>query len=203
MSLTPHSYYGELLLDQQNFADAAASFDKAIELEKKKKGPLNVLPMVNKALCVFQWRQDFDTAEQLCADALQQDESCDVAVATYAQLLLQRNKIREAVEMFARGAALARTEPELVNALNFELVRCAVLILVLVTRLDARTGYSSSDRLYGQLPCVSSCSLSSLPRRHSHSSTSDRSWPDASRSTRRSSSLRYENAYTKSCNATL
>lgn len=86
--------------------------------------------MVNKALCVFQARQAFDEAEDLCREALEHDEACDVAVATYAQLLLQRNKIREAVEMFHKGAALARTEPELVNALNFEMATRAQLAFI-------------------------------------------------------------------------
>jgi import receptor subunit TOM70 len=86
--------------------------------------------MVNKALCLFQWKQDFDGAEALCAEALKHDEACDVAVATYAQLLLQRNKIHEAVEMFRRGSALARTEPELVNSLNFELATSAQIAFI-------------------------------------------------------------------------
>jgi tetratricopeptide (TPR) repeat protein len=79
--------------------------------------------MVNKALALFQARQDFESASVLCEEALQLDPTCDVAVATLAQLLLQQNKVEEAVTMFARSAELARTEPELVNALTYEHVR--------------------------------------------------------------------------------
>lgn len=50
------------------------------------------------------------------------DEQCDVAIATLAQLLLQQNKVHDAVTMFARSAEMARTEPELVNALTYECV---------------------------------------------------------------------------------
>lgn len=48
------------------------------------------------------------------------DEQCDVAIATLAQLLLQQNKVHEAVKMFEKSAEMARTEPELINALTYE-----------------------------------------------------------------------------------
>ena len=44
----------------------------------------------------------------------------DVAVGTLAQLSLQQSKIPEAIELFARSAAVARTEPELANAITYE-----------------------------------------------------------------------------------
>jgi import receptor subunit TOM70 len=98
--------------------------------------------MINRALAIFQWKQDFAQAEQICREAIaivrrlvsytpdetgslidderEQDPACDVGVATLAQLLLQQNKVHDAVGMFERSAELARTEPELVNALTFE-----------------------------------------------------------------------------------
>jgi import receptor subunit TOM70 len=76
--------------------------------------------MVNKALAIFQHRQDFATAERICREAIAIDPQCDVGVATLAQLLLQQNKVHEAVEMFEKAAEMARTEPELVNALTYE-----------------------------------------------------------------------------------
>ncbi|GAA5979871.1 hypothetical protein JCM10908_001447 [Rhodotorula pacifica] len=114
-----YNYYGELLLDQQRFEDAVGAFDKAIEFAKDQT-PRNVLPMVNKALAIFQHRQDFATAERICREAITIDPQCDVGVATLAQLLLQQNKVHEAVEMFEKAAEMARTEPELVNALTYE-----------------------------------------------------------------------------------
>lgn len=117
-----HNYYGELLLDQQQFTEAVAQFDKSIELSKFTV-PRNVLPMVNKALAIFQHRQDFVEAEKICREAVAIDEQCDVGVATLAQLLLQQNKVHDAVEMFERSAEMARTEPVLVNALTYENVR--------------------------------------------------------------------------------
>ncbi|GAA6058375.1 hypothetical protein JCM3770_005282 [Rhodotorula araucariae] len=114
-----YNYYGELLLDQQQFTEAVSMFDRSIELSKFAV-PRNVLPMVNKALAIFQHRQDFVAAEAICREAVDIDPQCDVGVATLAQLLLQQNKVTEAVEMFERSAEMARTEPELVNALTYE-----------------------------------------------------------------------------------
>ncbi|KAM7184287.1 mitochondrial outer membrane 72K protein [Naviculisporaceae sp. PSN 640] len=115
-----YNYFGELLLDQGNFNEAIEKFDKAIELEKKNKPvAMNVLPLINKALCIFQHTQDFEQAEQLCEKALILDPECDIAVATMAQLLLQQGKVTEALKYFERAAELARTEGELVNALSY------------------------------------------------------------------------------------
>jgi import receptor subunit TOM70 len=66
-----YNYYGELLLDQQNFPDAIEKFEKAVEMEKQNKPMgINVLPLINKALALFQWKHDFKEAESLCQKAL-------------------------------------------------------------------------------------------------------------------------------------
>ncbi|KAG5923166.1 TOM (translocase of outer membrane) complex component [Claviceps capensis] len=115
-----YNYYGELLLDQGNYSEAVEKFDKAMEMEKQTKPmSMNVLPLINKALGLFQWKQDFKEAEQLCQKALIIDPECDIAVATMAQLLLQQNKVTEALKYFERAAELARTEAEIVNALSY------------------------------------------------------------------------------------
>ncbi|BGP13028.1 hypothetical protein JCM10213_008019 [Rhodosporidiobolus nylandii] len=114
-----YNYYGELLLDQQRFDEAVSAFDRSLEYGKNNT-PRNVLPLVNKALAIFQHRQDFAAAEAICREAVEIDAQCDVGVATLAQLLLQQNKVEEAVGMFQRSAEMARTEPELVNALTYE-----------------------------------------------------------------------------------
>ena len=65
------NYYGELLLDQQKYQEAIEQFDQAADIEKQTKpNAVNVLPLINKALAVFQWRQDFAVAEELCHKAL-------------------------------------------------------------------------------------------------------------------------------------
>lgn len=115
-----YNYYGELLLDQQKYQEAIEKFDTAVEMEKELK-PLgmNVLPLINKALALFQWKQDFAEAEKLCEKALIIDPECDIAVATMAQLLLQQGKVTDALKYFERAAELSRTEGEIVNALSY------------------------------------------------------------------------------------
>ena len=66
-----YNYHGELLLDQGRYQDAIEKFDKAIEMEKETKPMnMNVLPLINKSLALFQWKQDFSEAEKLCSKAL-------------------------------------------------------------------------------------------------------------------------------------
>lgn len=125
-----HNYYGELLLDQGKHQEAINEFDAAISLEKEiRPTNMNVLPLINKALAMFQWKQDFAEAEKLCEKALIIDADCDIAVATRAQLLLQQGKITEALKYFERASELARTEGELVNALSYaEATRTQILV---------------------------------------------------------------------------
>jgi import receptor subunit TOM70 len=110
---------GELLLDQQKFQESVERFDKSLELDKGRK-PRNVLPLVNKALAIFQWKQDIAASEALCIEALDIDSECDVAVATLAQLSLQQGKIDDAIKWFEKSGKLARTEGELINAITCE-----------------------------------------------------------------------------------
>lgn len=92
--------------------------------------PMNVLPLVNKGLAIYQWKQDIAAAERCCDEALKIDPECEPAVATLAQLSLQQGKIDRAVEMFERQAELARSEPELINALTYQYVsRCERICL--------------------------------------------------------------------------
>lgn len=66
-----YNYYGELLLDQQKYQEAIEKFDTAVEMERTVKPmAMNVLPLINKALALFQWKQDFGEAEKLCERAL-------------------------------------------------------------------------------------------------------------------------------------
>lgn len=66
-----YNYYGELLLDQQKYQEAIEKFEVAVDMEKQSKPMgMNVLPLINKALALFQWKQDFQEAENLCKKAL-------------------------------------------------------------------------------------------------------------------------------------
>ncbi|EJD00277.1 TPR-like protein [Fomitiporia mediterranea MF3/22] len=115
----PYNYYGELLLDQKRFEDAIEKFDRAIEIEKAKNPPINVLAMVNKGLALFQWKNDLAGAEKIIKEALEADPECEAAVATLAQISLQRGEVEQAMKYFERQVDLARTEADVMNALQF------------------------------------------------------------------------------------
>lgn len=135
-----YNFYGELLLDQQDYQNAIEQFDAAIEIEKQTKpNRTNVLPLINKALALFKWKQDFVEAEKLCLNALNIDPECDIAVATMAQFLLQMGKVTEALEYFERAAELARTEGEIINALSYaEATRTQITVQEKYPRLASR-----------------------------------------------------------------
>ncbi|KAI4854923.1 hypothetical protein E4T45_03646, partial [Aureobasidium sp. EXF-8846] len=137
-----YNYHGELLLDQQKFAEAVEKFETAVKLEQKERVTgMNVLPLINKALALFQWKQDFDGAQELCEKALIIDPECDIAVATMAQLLLQQGKVPEALEYFEKAAELSRTEAEVVNALSYaEATRTQLEVQEKYPQLAARLG---------------------------------------------------------------
>jgi mitochondrial import receptor subunit TOM70 len=66
-----YNYFGEILLDQGQFQKAIENFDTAIDLERAAHPQaMNVLPLVNKALTMFQWKQDLKEAQDLCQKAL-------------------------------------------------------------------------------------------------------------------------------------
>ena len=66
-----YNYYGELLVDQQKYQEAVDKFNTALDMEKATKPTsMNVLPLINKALALFQWKQDYSEAEGLCQKAL-------------------------------------------------------------------------------------------------------------------------------------
>lgn len=82
-----YNYYGELLLDQQKYPEAIEQFDKAVEMEKSQKPMgMNVLPLINKALTMFQWKQDFSEAEELCKKALISE--CHPSMVILKQMLI-------------------------------------------------------------------------------------------------------------------
>lgn len=83
-----YNYYGELLLDQGSFAEAVEKFDTAMEMEKQTKPmSMNVLPLINKGLALFQWKQDFKEAENLCQKALISESEPSPAVAPLLPVL--------------------------------------------------------------------------------------------------------------------
>ncbi|KAJ3151588.1 TOM (translocase of outer membrane) complex component [Geranomyces variabilis] len=107
-----YNYQGEILLDTQQYDEAIKNFDKAIEMM-----PDSPLPHINKAMLYLQGRQDPVQAEVECRKAIAVDPLCDMAYAQLAQLLLHQGKFEESLDAYDQASKLARTEPELANAL--------------------------------------------------------------------------------------
>ncbi|KAI8918423.1 import receptor [Powellomyces hirtus] len=107
-----YNYHGEILLDTQQFDEAVKNFDKAISMM-----PQSPLPYINKSILYLQWRQDAATAEAECRKAIKVDPLCDIAFAQLAQLLLHQGKFEESLQAYDAASTLARTEPELANAI--------------------------------------------------------------------------------------
>lgn len=79
-----YNYYGELLLDQQKYQEAIEKFDTAVEMEQHVRGRgMNVLPLINKALALFQWKQDFAEAQKLCEKALISKITCPLDLTAH------------------------------------------------------------------------------------------------------------------------
>ena len=74
---------------------------------------------MTKGLALFLWTGDIAAAEQCCREALSIDSECEAAIATLAQFSLQQFKFNEAAALFKTHSELARTEPELIEALTY------------------------------------------------------------------------------------
>lgn len=74
-------------------------------------------------------------------------------VYALAQLYLQQNKIEDAVGMFKRQSDLARSEPELVNALTYQYVRTFFLYTVIMPdKSVAVPGFVCPDSVRAAVP---------------------------------------------------
>ena len=83
--------------------------------------------MVNKALAIFQANGDSTGSEKVLKEALEFDPDCEAAVATLAQILLSAGDVEGAAVLFRKQADLARTAPDIQNALQFAFVSLTLL----------------------------------------------------------------------------
>lgn len=144
-----HNYYGEILADQQQFTAAIEQFDEAVKVHSNSA--LNVLPLVNKAMALFQSQTNIPEAVHLLMQAVQLDPLSDVANATLAQVYMQTQQSEEAYKCMLKSVELARTVPEMVQHLCIaEATRTQLRLRkerpFLVTKLDALQAQAASQR---------------------------------------------------------
>ncbi|KAI9598546.1 hypothetical protein BDF19DRAFT_430661 [Syncephalis fuscata] len=133
-------FHSELLIDQQRFDEAKKLLEEASELD-----PSNALAWVNQALLCMQQKSDAAGAEKLLKKAIEVDNECEAAMISLAQLYLQQGKMANALILFERGVALARTEQEISTMVGYcEATRTQVMFAkqhpALATRLTALHG---------------------------------------------------------------
>lgn len=74
---------------------------------------MNVLPLVNKSLALFQWKKDGVTAEKFCLEALKTDPLCEAAFATLGQIYLAQQQFDKALEKFRELTQISSNAPQL------------------------------------------------------------------------------------------
>jgi len=78
---------------------------------------MNVLPLVNKSLALFQWKKDGSNAEKFCLEALENDPLCEAAFATLGQIYLTQQDFDKALARFRDLTKISSNGPQL--ALTF------------------------------------------------------------------------------------
>lgn len=106
------NYWGEVLMDMGKVQEAMGHFDKALALN-----PSSPLPYINKAAVAIQIMGDMAMAEAFCSKALEVDPLCDLAYVQLGQIKLTQSQVEEAIAYYDKAVELARTEPELMNAI--------------------------------------------------------------------------------------
>lgn len=97
---------------------------------------MNVLPLVNKSLALFQWKKDGATAEKFCLEALQIDPLCEAAFATLGQIYLAQQQFDQALEKFRALTQISSNAPQL--SLTFYHIYVSDLFFTLCSLVNLR-----------------------------------------------------------------
>jgi len=83
----PEAYnlYAQILSEQENFAKAEQFYEKAL-----LKDPKNAALIVQRALNLMTWKNDFELSIDMLNDALKVDDTCEFAFETLATIEIQR-----------------------------------------------------------------------------------------------------------------
>jgi import receptor subunit TOM70 len=95
------------------------------------------LPYINKAILKLQWKQESEEAEANCRKAIEVDPLCDIAYTQLAQLLCLQNKLAEAILIYDKAIAIARTEAEIMNVISCQEAASAQLYCVTNFNMDS------------------------------------------------------------------
>ena len=79
------SLYAQILSEQEQYEKAEEFYDKALE-----KDPNNGALIVQRALNIMTWKNEFDEAIELLNKAIEIDNTCEFAYETLATIEIQR-----------------------------------------------------------------------------------------------------------------
>jgi import receptor subunit TOM70 len=108
----PEAYnlYAQILSEQENYEKAESYYKLALSKDSK-----NAALMVQQALNIMTWRNDFEEPVKMLNEAIRVDETCEFAYETLATIEIQRGKLTEAIELFEKAIQLTRSEDSMTN----------------------------------------------------------------------------------------
>ncbi|KAK6461634.1 hypothetical protein DFJ63DRAFT_186262 [Scheffersomyces coipomensis] len=115
------NYYGEILADKGDIAEACKQFQIAARLQESLPNfSVGALPLINEATLISRESlEKLDDAEKLLLKACELDPKSELAKISLAQIKLQKDEVDEAILLFEESADLARTFEEKIQATSF------------------------------------------------------------------------------------
>ncbi|XP_014224412.1 mitochondrial import receptor subunit TOM70 [Trichogramma pretiosum] len=105
-----YTLYAQMLVDHRDLTKADAYFVKAA-----KRDPENATILVYRGLLQLQSSNDIEKAVEYMQKAIELDEKCEFAYETLGTVEVQRGNLSEAISLFDKALALARTFLELTH----------------------------------------------------------------------------------------
>lgn len=104
------SLYAQILSEQEKYEKAEEYYRMALE-----KDANNGALIVQRALNIMTWKNEFDEAVKMLNQAIEIDNTCEFAYETLATIEIQRGNLPRAVELFERAIELTRNEESMTN----------------------------------------------------------------------------------------
>jgi len=102
--------YAQILSEQENYEKAEKYYKIALE-----KDPDNAALLVQRALNIMTWKNEFDEPIIMLNEAIKIDITCEFAYETLATIEIQRGQLTRAVELFEKAIQLTRSEDSMNN----------------------------------------------------------------------------------------
>ncbi|ODQ82684.1 hypothetical protein BABINDRAFT_5613 [Babjeviella inositovora NRRL Y-12698] len=113
------NYYGEILADKGDLAGSLKQFDTAARLQEALPNfSVGAVPLVNKATLISR-EGKVDEAVEILTKACELDPKSELARISLAQLMLQTDKVEDAITLFEESSVLARALEEKIQATSF------------------------------------------------------------------------------------